>query len=309
MSSVFICHSSQDKPFVRRLCVELEKHGVTFWLDEREIRVGESLRKRIESGLSQSTHVIVVLSQLDLDSRWVQDELSAAFSLEKQRNKDIILPILIEKTQLPVFLLDKKFAGFSKSFESGFVEILAALGPIAAPSTNINLETLSCRVVLDIQDTEGKLVSYSKHQVVVCRHGPESSYIEAFTADGSMTDFVVNPGRIERQWKESGLTYIRTAFPQPLQDAEQATRSFTFLMHDAFAGQDEYWEQKQHHPSKNVELLVVFPSSRPPLSFTVKERVGTVTRASVHEVETVGIANRPALRLFVPSRVTVRIPS
>lgn len=59
----FICHSSLDKPFVRKLEAELERFGCSCWVDENEIGIGESLRERIEHGLENSKFFLIVLSK------------------------------------------------------------------------------------------------------------------------------------------------------------------------------------------------------------------------------------------------------
>ena len=41
--SAFLSHNSNDKPFVRRLASELRAAGVKVWVDEAELRVGDSL--------------------------------------------------------------------------------------------------------------------------------------------------------------------------------------------------------------------------------------------------------------------------
>lgn len=46
MSSIFLSHNSKDKEFVRRLANRLESYGVKVWVDEAEIKVGESLIKK-----------------------------------------------------------------------------------------------------------------------------------------------------------------------------------------------------------------------------------------------------------------------
>jgi hypothetical protein len=49
---IFLSHTSEDKPFVRRLKESLENHGVTkVWLDEAEIQIGDSLIQKIDEGL------------------------------------------------------------------------------------------------------------------------------------------------------------------------------------------------------------------------------------------------------------------
>ena len=43
MSSIFLSHNSKDKPFVRKLADDLRKKGHYVWVDEAEIKVGDSL--------------------------------------------------------------------------------------------------------------------------------------------------------------------------------------------------------------------------------------------------------------------------
>ena len=75
---VFISHASQDKPFVRKLVQELEKHHLDVWFDEQEIKVGDSIVAKVSGGLKDSDYLVVVLSKASVASRWVQEELNAA---------------------------------------------------------------------------------------------------------------------------------------------------------------------------------------------------------------------------------------
>src|SRR5262249_6698632 len=60
---VFISHAGEDKETVARpLARLLEKAGVTVWLDEGELTLGDSLRARIDRGITASAYAIVVLS-------------------------------------------------------------------------------------------------------------------------------------------------------------------------------------------------------------------------------------------------------
>ena len=40
--SVFLSHNHNGKPFVRKLARDLENHGVHYWLDEAEMKIGDS---------------------------------------------------------------------------------------------------------------------------------------------------------------------------------------------------------------------------------------------------------------------------
>jgi hypothetical protein len=52
---VFISHATEDKDeIVRRLASELVLVGLRVWYDEFELRLGDSLRRKIDAGLARS---------------------------------------------------------------------------------------------------------------------------------------------------------------------------------------------------------------------------------------------------------------
>src|SRR5205823_5536445 len=70
---VFICHASEDKHDVARPLAEaLTARGARVWLDELEMKVGDSLRLKIDDGLRLSRFGVVVLSPSFFDKRWTQ---------------------------------------------------------------------------------------------------------------------------------------------------------------------------------------------------------------------------------------------
>jgi hypothetical protein len=91
--TAFICHASSDKPFARKLYADLRKFGISVWLDEREITVGDSIYESIEHGLSSSEYTIEVLSRTAIERPWVRKEIAASFNLEAEDNQKRILPI------------------------------------------------------------------------------------------------------------------------------------------------------------------------------------------------------------------------
>lgn len=129
-AKIFISHSSKDKSFVRRLAEDLRNLGVPVWFDEWELKVGDSLNFKIEEGIKDSSWLAVVISSNSINSKWVQKELNAAFSKELQRNNVFILPILMEDCEVPLFLKDKVFADFRKSYEKGFEALIKSLIPV-----------------------------------------------------------------------------------------------------------------------------------------------------------------------------------
>jgi hypothetical protein len=43
MSSIFLSHNNKDKIFTRKLARDLKYAGIKVWLDEAELKIGDSL--------------------------------------------------------------------------------------------------------------------------------------------------------------------------------------------------------------------------------------------------------------------------
>lgn len=113
MGSIFLSHSSKDKAFVRKLADDLRKHGHFAWVDEAEIKIGDSLIEKIGEGIENTQYLGVVISSNSIKSEWVTREVRIALNQEINEKKVKVLPILIENVQMPAFLLDKKYADFT----------------------------------------------------------------------------------------------------------------------------------------------------------------------------------------------------
>lgn len=93
---VFISHASADKEAVARpLAVELIGRGFSVWFDEFELRVGDSLRGKIDEGLASSSFGIVVLSRefFHTGRTWPRRELDGLTAREDAGGRSLILPI------------------------------------------------------------------------------------------------------------------------------------------------------------------------------------------------------------------------
>ncbi|WP_292900217.1 DUF1883 domain-containing protein [Microbacterium sp.] len=79
---VFISHASEDKEAIAEpLAVELRARGLTVWLDKTELRIGDSLRRKIDYGLAHSTFGVVVLSKSFFAKGWPQYELDGIIGM------------------------------------------------------------------------------------------------------------------------------------------------------------------------------------------------------------------------------------
>jgi Domain of unknown function (DUF1883)/TIR domain len=90
---VFISHASEDKErVVRPLAEALRKQGLEVWYDEFELRVGDSLRRKIDSGIARSRFGLVVLSHAFFAKNWTQYELDGLVTMSVNGNQ-VLLPI------------------------------------------------------------------------------------------------------------------------------------------------------------------------------------------------------------------------
>ena len=136
MVTVFLSHSSNDKPFVRELADALESGGeIKVWLDEREIDYGENAVLKMEEGLDADV-VLLILSPDSVDSNWVKEEWTDAYwdQVSSQRTK--LGPVLYRDCRTPHFLRNKKPFDLRTNQPEGFRQIktwLLGLRPAPPP--------------------------------------------------------------------------------------------------------------------------------------------------------------------------------
>lgn len=142
---VFISHASEDKELVALpLAALLGAYGIAVWLDEYELRLGDSLRAKIDQGLAESRFGVVILSQSFFAKDWPQRELNGLAALESPQRK-VILPVWHGVNQQVVakyspLLADKKAANTDRGLGAVASEILKVVIPLRAKEQNLPLD-------------------------------------------------------------------------------------------------------------------------------------------------------------------------
>jgi len=96
---VFISHASEDKDsVVRPLAHALSNAGLSVWYDEFELRIGDSLRRKIDTGLAKSRFGVVVLSRSFFGKGWTNYELDGLVT-RAVSGEQVLLPIWHEITK------------------------------------------------------------------------------------------------------------------------------------------------------------------------------------------------------------------
>lgn len=107
---VFISHASEDKDsIVRELANALVKEGLTVWYDEFELKIGDSLRRKIDRGLANSRVGLVVLSPSFISKGWTNYELDGIVT-RTVTGEQILLPIWHNITKSEVIAFSPSLA-------------------------------------------------------------------------------------------------------------------------------------------------------------------------------------------------------
>ena len=90
---VFISHASEDKEEVARPLAEaLRKNGLSVWYDEFELKIGDSLRRKIDKGIANSNFGIIVISRDFISKGWTNYELDGLIT-KAVNGEQTMLPI------------------------------------------------------------------------------------------------------------------------------------------------------------------------------------------------------------------------
>lgn len=131
-SQVFLCHDSNDKDFVKKISFELSRRSISTWLDEYQLKVGDSLTTKITKGIREADFGVIFISKNFLkNEKWVKFELESLMSQQIYDGKKKILPVWldIEESDLTDFpwLREKLGANSKKGVEHVANELVKAI--------------------------------------------------------------------------------------------------------------------------------------------------------------------------------------
>ena len=127
---VFISYSSTDKEFVDKFAVQLVQKKVPVWLDRWELRAGDSLITKIQEAVAGASALLVILSKASVASEWCTKELNAGLMRELDEKRVVVVPILLEDCDMPIFLKEKLYADFRTDFDDGLKTVIEAIAKV-----------------------------------------------------------------------------------------------------------------------------------------------------------------------------------
>ncbi len=107
--SIFISYSGADKQTALQIAKILSKYEVVVWMDDFNIKVGDSVVSRIEDGIRSADYFITLITKQSLESNWVKQEIELAYYSMKENNRPRIIPIVMDNVtskNIPLLLQD-----------------------------------------------------------------------------------------------------------------------------------------------------------------------------------------------------------
>jgi hypothetical protein len=130
---VFLCHSSADKPDVRKLYNQLQDDGFDPWLDEENLIGGQDWDLEIRKEVRRADVVLVCLSQSSITKTgYVQKELKISLDAADERPEGtiFIIPLRLEECDIPERL--RRWHAIDLYEDRGYERLVKALTHRAA---------------------------------------------------------------------------------------------------------------------------------------------------------------------------------
>lgn len=103
-------------------------------MDRWELNLGDSITDKIQTSMTGSDAILIILSKSSVESNWCKRELTAGLLRELEEQKTIVMPVIIEDCEIPLFLRDKLYADFRKGPDKAFDLIDRSLAKISNPA-------------------------------------------------------------------------------------------------------------------------------------------------------------------------------
>ncbi len=120
---VFLSYAHEDQSIAQRISTALKDTGIEVFSDVWELSAGDSIHSRIFKSVSASDFLVVLLSKNSVRSEWVQTELSAGFLGELSSRAVTVIPILLDRVEVPPGLRDKIYLDLTENEEAGLATL------------------------------------------------------------------------------------------------------------------------------------------------------------------------------------------
>ena len=311
---VFLSYTSDDRELARRIAEALMAKGIDTWWAEWCIAPGDSLRQKIDEGLTDCTHFLVLLTPQSIDKPWVNAEMDAAL-VQKLDNRCKFLPV---RHDLPASALPPLLAGLHSPTVTTDEEITQLINDIYGISRKPPLGSPP-EAVTEARQTD---TGYSPAATAVARLFVERSEHGLFADPQFRVGELAQETGLSIEDTEDAL-YELADFVGMSSELGEISQKHVFAKGTCFAEFDCHW--KPWNPAEDARQLaadLVNGPELPPASEEIAERYGwkprrlnptisyLLERELIHDLQAMGthpyavaeIVGTDQIRRFVKSR-------
>ena len=132
MARIFISHRGVDSQKAKELAIELKAAGHEIWLDAWEIKVGDSVISKMNSGLTKCDVVILCVSSAGVDAGFIALEWMSTLARHCMGCSIKLITVLFGggADALPAILSDKLYVNLDEDWCEGISELIDALSDL-----------------------------------------------------------------------------------------------------------------------------------------------------------------------------------
>ena len=176
--SIFMSYSPHDKAVAQEIAAGLAARNVKVWIDEGELRIGDSLIQRITEALDEVHFVVALVSPYSVQSPWCQKEISLAMTGGLRRKGVKVLPLRVGNVQMPAALSDVLYLDVDPNYPLDCVDRLVR---DAMHHQGEHDRATSSRIPFTVPQTAGSRPSGRSYRSIV-RSAPGMNECAAFLA-------------------------------------------------------------------------------------------------------------------------------
>lgn len=292
---IFISYSHSDKEFAKKIIYDLQSIGKKVWIDEKNIELGDLITEKIRQGIDNSQFVAVVLSEKSIKSEWVKREVAIATDKEINSKEKVVLPLIVEKCDIPWFLAGKLYADFSNNYEEGIDKLIRV---ICGPNSAIG-KSIKTSVFIDLFDPTGKTSKITKTKKIKVLLGARETIYDCFNVQGSIENVDSHPKTEIMKDRCGVVSLYKFALDKIAREGDVVNFKSIYTVKNTFLSANEYWTifspsescknciSGSTIPADYLVLSVMFPKERPFIRYNCISRKGNnVAEIHVNRKET-----------------------
>jgi hypothetical protein len=129
VASIFISYSHADKELARALAEALRRRSMKVWIDEGELKIGDSIIERIATAIADIDFFLALVSESSHNSNWCQKELALAVTGELGREGVKVLPVRVGGVTMPAAIADVFYLELQESNVEDVADRIVSAAP------------------------------------------------------------------------------------------------------------------------------------------------------------------------------------